>query len=154
MSGFLLDTNVISLFASGRSDPPAAFVAWMTAEGEADTLYLSAMTIAEIEKGLRSLHRRGGVERAKRIHHWLEGILTMFGAHVLPMDAIVARVAGAVEDDATARGRHPGLGDVIIAATAKAYDLTLITQNVKHFSDFDIAVVTPADIAAEVEKGS
>lgn len=53
-----------------------------------------------------------------------------------------------MEDDATGRGRHPGLGDVIIAATAKAYDLTLVTQNVKHFSDFDLAVVSPADIAA------
>ncbi|MBC7282526.1 hypothetical protein [Hoeflea sp.] len=72
-------------------------------------------------------------ERAKQIADWLDRLVDDFGDRVLAMDTIVARVAGAIQDDATSRGHQSSLADIIIAATARAYDLTLVTENVKDF---------------------
>jgi predicted nucleic acid-binding protein len=55
--------------------------------------------------------------------------VTTFDDRVLKMDPIVARVAGASEDGAESKGRHPGLADIVIAATARAFSLTAITEN-------------------------
>ena len=142
-NGFLLDTNIISKFAPGKSAPSTEVRAWFHEQGENDSLYLSAMTIAEIEQGLRSLHRRGAVERASKLQFWLESITEHFGDRVLSMDSIVARLVGALADSASSKGHNPGVSDLIIAATAKAYDLTVITENLKHFSPLAIEVDLP-----------
>eukprot|EP01032_Pedospumella_encystans_P034641 gene34641-39168_t len=99
--------------------------------------------MAEIEKGLRRLHRRGGMERAKRLSVWLDSITETFGDRILPVDPVVARIAGALDDAATASGLHPGLGDVLVAATAEAYGLTVITANLKHFVPLGVACDLP-----------
>lgn len=144
-NGLLIDTNIISLFSPDQTLTPSdAVKGWFHEQGAADALYLSTMTIAEIEKGMRSLHRRGGIERAKRLNAWLDFIVDSFGDRILTVDPVVARIAGALEDAATAKGRHPGLADVIIAATAKAYGLTVITSNLKHFTPLGVAVDLPA----------
>ena len=144
MSAFLLDTNIISKLAPDRAPLSDAARAWFHQQGAADALFLSAMTISEIEKGMRSLHRRGGTERAKRLSAWLDSITEHFGDRILPMDAIVARIAGALEDDAESRGHQPGLGDLIIAATARAFDLTIVTENLRHFQPLNVSVDLPA----------
>ncbi|AUW41182.1 type II toxin-antitoxin system VapC family toxin [Rhizobium leguminosarum] len=133
MTAYLLDTNIISKFAPGKAPPSDPVRAWFHEQGEADSLFLSALSVAEIEKGMRSLHRRGGIERAKRLSAWLDVITESFGDRILPMDTVVARIVGALKDEAESQGRHPGLGDLIIAATARAYDLTVITENLRHF---------------------
>ncbi|MCD2176600.1 type II toxin-antitoxin system VapC family toxin [Rhizobium sp. C1] len=142
--GFLLDTNIISIFSPDRKVPvPQRARQWMHAQGEAGTLYLSAITIAEIEKGLRGLHRRGGVERARRLNGWLDMVIDTFADRILPLDGTVARHLGKLEDAALAKGHHPGLGDLIIAATAKAYGLTVVTQNLKHFAPLGMDCTLP-----------
>ena len=138
MSGYLLDTNIISKFAPGKPPIDQALSGWMQARGATGELYLSAMTIAEIERGVRKLNRAGGIERAKRIADWLDRLVDDFGDRVLAMDTIVARVAGVMQDEATSRGHQPGLADIIIAATARAYDLTLVTENVKDFVELGV----------------
>ncbi len=143
MTAYLLDTNIISTFAPDRPGPSDEVRNWLHIQGEADALFLSAMTISEIEKGLRSLHRRGGVERARRLSAWLDAIVESFGSRILPMDAVVARIAGVLEDEAESKGRSPGLGDIIIAATARAYNLTVITANIRHFEMLDVRVDFP-----------
>ncbi|MGR9141480.1 PIN domain-containing protein [Rhizobium leguminosarum] len=149
MTAYLLDTNIISKFAPGKASPSDPVRAWFREQGEADALFLSALTVAEIEKGMRSLHRRGGIERAKRLSVWLDFITDSFGDRILPMDTLVARIVGALEDAAESQGRHPGLGDLIIAATARAYDLTVITENLRHFQPLDVAVDLPAAFRSE-----
>ena len=68
-NGFLLDTNIISKFSPDQKEKPSETLqAWFRQQGEADALYMSAMTVAEIEKGMRNLQRRGGGERAKRLN--------------------------------------------------------------------------------------
>ncbi|MGO6747900.1 type II toxin-antitoxin system VapC family toxin [Rhizobium ruizarguesonis] len=149
MTAYLLDTNIISKFAPGKVAPSDPVRAWFHEQGEADSLFLSALSVAEIEKGMRSLHRRGGIERAKRLSAWLDFITDSFGERILPMDTVVARIVGVLDDDAESHGRHPGLGDLIIAATARAYDLTVITENLRHFQPLDVAVDLPAAFRSE-----
>jgi predicted nucleic acid-binding protein len=143
VTGYLLDANILSKFAPDRRPPSAAARAWLREQGEADALFLSAITIAEAEKGMRSLHRRGGIERARRLSAWLDAVADRFADRILAVDAVVARIAGALEDDAESRGRSPGLADIIIAATARAYDLTVVTENVRHFEPLDVRVELP-----------
>lgn len=149
MTAYLLDTNIISKLAPGKAPASDPVQAWFHEQGEADSLFLSALSVAEIEKGMRSLHGRGGIERAKRLSTWLDVITESFGDRILPMDTVVARIVGALEDEAESQGRHPGLGDLIIAATARAYDLTVITENLRHFQPLDVAVDLPAAFRSE-----
>ncbi|GAK72405.1 ribonuclease VapC [Agrobacterium rubi TR3 = NBRC 13261] len=142
-NGFLLDTNIISKFAPDKITPSEEVRAWFHEKGENGSLYLSAMTIAEIEKGARSLYRRGGIERADRLNRWLAAITENFYEQILPMDIVVARIVGALADAATSAGHNPGVSDLIIAATAKAYDLTVVTENLKHFLPLAIKVDLP-----------
>jgi toxin FitB len=144
VTAYLLDTNIISKFAPDKTPPSPEVRDWFHQQGEADGLFLSAMTVAEVERGLRSLHRRGGFERAKRLSLWLDFITTTFDDRILPMDTVVARIAGSMEDDARGNGQNPRLGDIIIAATARAYDLTVITENLRHFEPLDVPVDLPA----------
>ncbi|WCJ63376.1 type II toxin-antitoxin system VapC family toxin [Agrobacterium tumefaciens] len=145
-NGFLLDTNIISRFAPDKPIPSEATRTWFHVQGEADALYLSAMTVAEIQKGIGYLVRKGAVDRANRLNGWLSSLTGNFGDRILPMDVAVARVAGAMEDVANSKGRHPGLADLIIAATAQVYNLTVTTENLKHFIPLGIQVNLPASL--------
>lgn len=60
------------------------------------------------------------------------------------MDIVVALTVGEIEDEAVGKGRHPGLGDVIIAATAKSFDLIVVAENIQHFEPLGVAVELPA----------
>jgi toxin FitB len=141
-SGFLVDTNIISLFSPDRKQAPSEAVrVWFREKGE--VLYVSAITLAEIEKGLRRLHRRGGIDRAQRLGVWLDSITETFGDRILPVDPIVARIAGGLDDVAIASGAHPGFADILIAATAKAYGLTVVTANLRHFIPLGVACDFP-----------
>lgn len=144
MNGYLLDTNIISKFAPTKPQPDEAFAEWMREKGASGELYLSAITIAEIERGVRKLNRAGGVERARLIALWLDQVLSEFGEQILPMNSVVARIAGMMEDDASIHGHNPGLADIIIAATARAYDLTLVTENMKDFVGMGVRVEAPS----------
>ncbi|MFN3635775.1 MAG: type II toxin-antitoxin system VapC family toxin, partial [Rhizobium rhizophilum] len=66
-----------------------------------------------------------------------------FGDRMLHIDPIVARIAGGLDDVATATGAHPGLADILVAATAKAYGLTVITANLRHFMPLGVACAFP-----------
>ncbi|MBX5147507.1 type II toxin-antitoxin system VapC family toxin [Rhizobium lentis] len=149
MTAYLLDTNIISKFAPGKVPPSDPVRAWFHEQGESDALFLSALSVAEIEKGMRSLHRRGGIERAKRLSTWLNSITDTFGDRILPMDTVVARIVGALKDEAESKGCHPDLGDLIIAATARAYDLTVVIENLRHFQPLDVPVDLPAAFRPE-----
>ena len=145
-SGFLLDTSVLSLLAPGRPAPDDRLTAWLREHD--DQLYISAVTIAEIEQGICKLRRAGGAERAEALSQWLGALLAEAAARILPLDAAVGRVAGRLSDQALAVGRHPGFPDVAIAATAVAHDLVLMTGNGRHFAPLGVAFVDPDEAVA------
>ncbi len=141
MTGFLLDTSVISAFSPDRAPPNAEVRAWFS--GQAVNLHLSTMSFAEVEQGASKLARAGAVGRADRIRRWLDEVTRRFASRIIGVDAALARAIGAMADDAIAHGRHPGFVDIAIAATAKEARLTLLTRNVKHFVPLGIGVVDP-----------
>jgi len=142
LSGYLVDTSILSAFSPGRTDAlPDASAVWFRENG--DRLYISSMTVAEIERGVAKLRRTGSTKRAADLDAWLDAIEAGYGEHVLPFDRRVARLAGRMDDAATATGRNPGLADIIIAATAKAHDLTILTANEPHFEALEVWYMNP-----------
>ena len=142
-AGYLLDTSVLSMLAPGRPAPGYEFSDWLRVH--ADSLYLSAVTVAEIEQGICKLRRAGGVERATRLTDWLDSLLANAADRLLAFDGGIGRIAGALSDQALAAGRHPGFADVAIAATAIGHDLVLLTRNGRHFEPLGVAFVDPVE---------
>lgn len=73
MTGWLLDTNVLSAFALGKLAVTAAMAAWFNER--TDELFLSAITAAEIEAGIVKQRRNGSSQRADELRDWFERIL-------------------------------------------------------------------------------
>jgi predicted nucleic acid-binding protein len=137
---YLVDTNVISAAAPSR--PVAqALVEWM--DTHSAVLFLSAVTVAEIEDGIAKLRREGAKRKSTDLAAWLETVLHLYGDRVLAFDLATARIAGAISDLARGLGRAPGFADIIIAATAQQHGLTILSRNLRHFKSFDVAVIDP-----------
>lgn len=106
-------------------------------------LYLSAVTIAEIEDGIAKLRREGASRKGANLAAWLEAVLHLYGDRVLAFDTAVARVAGGLLDKARGSGVTPGFADVIIAATAVHHGLTVLTHDTKDFAPLGAKVHDP-----------
>jgi predicted nucleic acid-binding protein len=141
LTGWLLDTNVLSAFGPGKRPLAAETVAWF--DNRAESLYLSTVTAAEIEAGIAKLRRTGSVRRADNLDEWLDRVLHGYAERVLPFDLPVARIAGVLDDAARAIGRHPGFPDVAIAATAQSRELVVLTTNTRHFEPLGVSVLNP-----------
>ncbi len=148
MSGFLLDTNVVSMLSPSRAEASGQFLEWLErADGE-DRVFLSVVTIHEIEKGIALLDSKGATAKAAGLRVWLSGLLAIYDDKILGLDGPAASLSGRAEAKAVAAGHDPGMADALIAGIAKAHDLTVITRNVKHFGPFDIRVASPDDAAS------
>lgn len=133
----LLDTNVISELRKPERRADVGVRAWVAARVSSD-LYLSVITVLEVEIGIRRLARRDPAQ-AGRLQTWLdEGLLDAFAGRILPVDVPVARRAARlhVPDPRPER-------DALIAATAAVHGLTVVTRNIKDFESLDVAVVDP-----------
>lgn len=135
---FLIDTNVVSELRkarSGRADPNV--VAWMNAMPMA-TMYLSAMTILELELGVLLVERRDPAQ-ARLIRRWVEGrVIASFRDRTLSIDTEVARRAAALHVPNPRPDR-----DALIAATALVHGMTVVTRNVADFEPTGVAVLNP-----------
>ena len=136
---YLVDTDILSTGAPGRRERSATFADWMASRS--DALFLSAVTIAEICSGIARLRRTGAAARAARLDEWLELVLHLYGARIIPFDSAAARQAGLLIDRERAAGRSPGFPDIAIAATAASRNFTVLTRNLRHFESLDVRVV-------------
>jgi predicted nucleic acid-binding protein len=137
---YLVDTNVISAAAPTRAVSPAR-VEWM--DTHSATLFLSAVTVAEIEDGIAKSRGEGARRKSADLAAWLETVLHLYGDRVLAFDVAAARIAGAISDRARGRGQAPGFADIIIAATAQHRGLTILSRDVRHLAPLGVAVVDP-----------
>jgi toxin FitB len=137
---YLVDTNVISAAAPSRP-LPTMLVTWMDAHS--DILFLSAVTVAEIEDGIAKLRREGTTRKSADLTAWLETLLHLYGDRILAFDTPKARIAGAMADRARGQGFAPGFADIVIAATAQHRGLTILSRNVRHFGPLGIVVLDP-----------
>lgn len=137
---YLLDTNVVSEL--GKTHPAAQVLAFLAAlrGGEA---VICSMTLAELERGIVNVQDRQP-QRAQQLRDWLENqIVRVYGRYILPFDEASARAWGQLVASQAARRQPPALQDSIIAATAYAHRLTLVTRNTADFEAFPIAVINP-----------
>jgi toxin FitB len=138
---YLVDTNIVSAGAPSKRASAQALVAWMD-QNSAD-LYMSAVSVAEIEAGIARLRRRGAERRADDLTSWLDTLLHLYAERVLPFDVRAARIAGGLADRAQSLGRAPGFADVAIAATVQLRGLTLLTRNARHFEPLGVPFLDP-----------
>ena len=138
---YLVDTNVISSLAPGR--PAPAFATWL--HTHSDDLFLSAISVTEIQDGIAKARREAAGRKADNLNAWLETLLHLYAARVLAIDVSVARAAGDLSDKARALGRPTSLADILIAATAHHHGLTVLTRNTKHFQPLGVAMHNPFD---------
>ena len=115
-------------------------------------LYLSVITIAEVEDGIARCLRTGAYAKAKRLTGWLETVLHLYANRALPIDITTARCMGSLADHARGQGHDPGLADVAIAATAINRGYMVLTRNLRHFAPLKVTAqdpfgTLPSDIA-------
>ena len=138
MTRWLLDTNILSNLV--KPEPSAALVAWM-AERRDEDLFISALTIAEIRRGILDLpagRRRDGLEA------WFagpEGPPALFAGRILPFDERAALVWAQLMAEGRATGRPRSALDTIIAATGQVNGCVVVTGNEKDF--IGVEVVNP-----------
>ncbi len=133
---YLLDTNVLSeLRRPERLDPKVA--AWAKSVDPSD-LFLSAITILEIELGSLLIGRRDAQQGAV-LRDWIDNrVLPVFAGRILPVDTQVAQLCARLH----VPDRRPER-DALIAAAALAHRLTLVTRNTKDFSAMGLKLVNP-----------
>jgi len=147
MPGYLLDTNVLSILAppavprNASTSDSAAFRAWVREHGE--ELFLSTITLAEIQAGVSQLERKGATRRAADLSRWLSAILELYQSRALPLAASAALETGRMLDRAIAAGAAPSFEDAAIAATAAVHGLRVVTANERHFKYFGVAFMSP-----------
>ncbi|MFA6020098.1 MAG: type II toxin-antitoxin system VapC family toxin [Rhodospirillales bacterium] len=130
---FLLDTCVLSELRKPHLHPNVS--AWLHKHKKAE-MYLSVVTIGEIEAGIAKL-RKSDLSFATSLENWLNEIVDDYGESILPITLDIARMWGDFEP----QSGNPT--DKLIAATAKMHGLKVVTRNHRHFVPLGVAVVNP-----------
>ena len=144
MSGFLLDTNVLSEF-NRRGEPDRLVQQWLEA-ADPDSLYVGVLTIGEIRMGVELLPRS---KRRSQLEHWLDRDLPeWFEGRILPVDQSIAERWGLLRAQAQMKGRPLSVIDALLAATALQHNLILVSRNVSDFPVAGLAIVNPWEAPA------
>ena len=135
MSGFLLDTNVVSEMTKATPYPVVAEL--MATRRD---LWLSVIVIHELRYGITILDEG---RRRDELHLWLSQILNRFSGRILSLDQQSSELAASLRARARRSGRTLNVPDALIAGTAGSRSMTLITRNVRDFHGLDIEIVNP-----------
>lgn len=138
MTRYLLDTNIIS--NAVKPAPSSALAAWMSAQAD-DDLFISAITVAEIRRGVLE---RPTSRKRRELEDWFSGRsgpAALFAGRILPFDEVAAMAWARLMAEGTAKGRPRSAIDMMIAAIAEANDCVVVTDNEKDFAG--VAVVNP-----------
>ncbi|WP_263588837.1 type II toxin-antitoxin system VapC family toxin [Sphingopyxis sp. GC21] len=130
---FLLDTNIVSELRRPR--PHGAVLTWIEGVPDQD-LYLSAVTLAEIQAGIE-ITREQDAAKAAEIETWLDQVTATY--NILAADGPVFRAWAKLMH----RQQDHLIEDALIAATAQVHDLTVATRNVSDFEAFDVRIFNP-----------
>ncbi|WGF88159.1 type II toxin-antitoxin system VapC family toxin [Marinivivus vitaminiproducens] len=135
---FVLDTNVISeLRKAGDDRVDPNVIAWL-GNHDAAAFFLSAITVMELEIGVRRIERRDRAQGAL-LRAWLDGqVLPAFEGRVLPVDTAVALQCARLHVPDPRSDR-----DALIAATALTHGMAVVTRNVADFQNLGLSLIDP-----------
>jgi predicted nucleic acid-binding protein len=133
---FVLDTNVISELRQGKPQPSAAVRRWAAGQ-PSHRLFLSAITILELELGIQALERRTPPQ-GSALRSWLAGVRAAFAGRILPFGENTAAMCASLHIPNPRSER-----DAMIAATALEHKFTVVTRNVVDFQATGVALINP-----------
>jgi predicted nucleic acid-binding protein len=126
---WLLDTCVLSEYV--RKAPAPKVIRWLDEQDEA-SLFLSVISLGEIEKGIFKLHATDP-RRSQKLTAWLGKIEQRFAGRILPLDAAMLHAWAQLAARAELAGQHLPVMDGLIMATAQCQGLTVVTRNAGDF---------------------
>jgi len=129
---WLLDTCALSEYA--RKSPAPEVIAWLDEQDE-DSLYLSVISLGEIEKGILKLRERDR-RRSQKLTAWLGQVEQRFAGRILPLDAAALHVWAQIAARSELAGPPLPVMDGLVMATAQCHGLTVVTRNVQDFAAY------------------
>ena len=129
-----MDTMVLSELSKARPDPRV--LEWIAAQDN-ESLFLSVMTLGEIERGILK-KRRTEPGKADRISAWLDAVVLQFDQRFLQVTPAISKRWGRLSIAAS-----PQDVDLLIAATALVHGLTVVTRNTRHFEPTGVRLFNP-----------
>ena len=143
LTGYILDTDVVSLLSPAKGEASPKFLAWLDKADARDELFVSVVTIHEIERGIALLDRKGATAKARDLGRWMDGLVSTYEDRILPIDAPVSAISGRLEAEAVSTGHDLGMADALIAGTARAHGFKVVTFNLRHFAPFGVEIMLP-----------
>lgn len=140
MTQYLLDTNIVSELV--RPEPNAGVIRFLS---ENNNLWLSTITLHEIEYGLGLLPEGG---RRAKFEQVMSEFFTAYHSFILPVDQQEAKNAAVMRASMKKSGKVLHLADSLIAGTASAHQLTVVTRNIKDFEGLGVGLLDPFSVDA------
>lgn len=129
---WLLDTCALSEYA--RKSPAPEVIAWLDEQDEA-SLYISVISLGEIEKGILKLRERDR-RRSQKLTAWLGKVEQRFAGRTLPLDAAALHVWAQIAARSELAGQPLPVMDTLLMATAQCHGLTVVTRNAQDFAAY------------------
>lgn len=137
---YLLDTCIISEMV--KKQPNLGVIQWINDHDE-QHLFISIISIGEISKGI---HKLSDVDRKKILSTWLKDeLLVRFEKRIITLDVDTISVWGKLTGEAEQKGQKLPVLDSLIAATALAHSLVLVTRNITDFERCNVIIENPFD---------
>ena len=135
MSGFLLDTNVVSELIKDVPEPRV--VAFLS---EQQDFWLSAIVVHELEFGVQRLPQG---RRREQLRMAVAKIMAEYETRIIPVGRAEAELSAILRAEAQQSGRTVHVDDALIAGTAKFHNLCVATRNTRDFEGMDVEIINP-----------
>lgn len=129
---WLLDTCALSEYA--KKSPAPEVIDWLDEQDET-SLFISVITLGEIEKGILKLRANDPI-RSQKLTAWLGKVEQRFAGRILPLDAAALHVWAQLAAHAELAGQPMPVMDGLLMATAQCHGLTVVTRNVQDFTSY------------------